>query len=207
MNTTTVVHALTCTACGGHDVRYAARRRAACNDCGKEIMIAEAMRCDCWGYECVPAVVRKPAFAPGGEHLFSISDIAHATAQLLGRAWTAESGLWGARGAVYGPYCASFEFAVDNEGDFIIEYEAHFVDDAFPEYPTLPEGVKDYIGGVYIELASEFDGLESLATKAAAAIRAASGYDPDDFDFTSSASRQHHIDTGRYLRKGEAEEV
>lgn len=144
--------------------------------------------------------------APGTEYPFSISDIARATARLLGQGWTAESGYWGVSGALAGPYTAEFEFVVDYQGDLTLTY-TQYEDDGFPDSPELPDGVKECGEGVYLELASAADGLDNLAERSAAAIRAVTGYDPADFDFEASASRQHHIDTGRYLRKGEAEKA
>ncbi|MDI3101969.1 hypothetical protein QJ054_33585 [Streptomyces sp. AN-3] len=144
--------------------------------------------------------------APGTEYPFSVSDIARATARLLGAGWTAESGYWGTTGVVCGPFTATFGFLVDDEGDLCIAYDNYPVD-GFPESPDLPDQVGTWDVGVYLEEAAALDGLDDLAERAAAAIRAITGYNPDDFDFQSSASRQHHIDTGRYLRKGEAEEA
>ncbi|MFE5923160.1 hypothetical protein [Streptomyces sp. NPDC056468] len=144
--------------------------------------------------------------SPGTEYPFAISDIARATAKLLGQGWTAESGYWGVTGALAGPYTAEFEFVVDYQGDLILTYTPYEAD-GFPDSPELPDGVKECGEGVYRDLASAADGLDNLAERAAAAIRAVTGYNPDDFDFESSASRQHHIDTGRYLRKGEVEQA
>ncbi|WP_435060374.1 hypothetical protein [Streptomyces sp. bgisy060] len=70
----------------------------------------------------------------------------------------------------------------------------------------LPDGVKDYDDGVYLELANATDGLDSLAARSASAIRAITDYDTNRH-FESSASRQHHIGTGHYLHVGEAEQV
>ncbi|MCG8971824.1 hypothetical protein [Streptomyces sp. CL12-4] len=112
--------------------------------------------------------------APGTEYPFSISDIARATARILGAGWTAESGYWGTSGVVSGPFTAEFEFLVDNEGDLCITYD-HFVVDGFPEVPALPDGVKDCPGGVHLVLACSADGLDSLAERSAAAIRAVTG--------------------------------
>ncbi|GAA5070569.1 hypothetical protein [Streptomyces similanensis] len=142
--------------------------------------------------------------APGSEYPFSVSDIARAAAHQLGDGWSAESGPWGVTGTVSGPYNAKFTMAVDYDNDLCISWD-RFVGDGFPEHPELPESVCDYDDGVYLELAAACDGLEYLADRSAAAIRAVTGYNPDDYDFESSASRQHHADTGRYLRKGEAE--
>lgn len=165
---------------------------------------------ECWGH---PAP-EPPQFdehgnytpAPGTEYPFSVSDISRATAKLLGQGWMAESGYWGVSGVVSGPYNATFDFLVDHDGDLCVTY-SRYEDDGFAEHPDLPEDVGSCDEGVYLVGASASDGLDDLAERAAAAIRAVSGYDPADFDFESSASRQHHIDTGRYLRKGEAETV
>ncbi|MFF7415664.1 hypothetical protein [Streptomyces lydicus] len=144
--------------------------------------------------------------APGTEYPFSISDIARAAVRLLGTGWRAESGYWGITGAICGPYVAEFEFVVDYQGDLTITYTLYEADD-FPHIPELPEGMKECGEGFYFDLACAADGLDSLAERCAAAIRAVTGYNPADFDFESSASRQHYIDSGRYLRKGEAEEA
>jgi hypothetical protein len=144
--------------------------------------------------------------APGTEYPFSISDIARATARLLGDGWSAESGPWGVTGTVSGPYTTSFEFVVDYEGDLAIRY-ASYTADGFLEEPELPQDVRDHKEGVYLYLACSADGLDSLAERCAAAIRAVTGYDPSQWDMTSSASRQHHVDTGRYLRTGDAERL
>lgn len=95
---------------------------------------------------------------------------------------------------------------MDYQGDLTITYTPSSVD-GFPDVPELLDGVKECREGVYLELASAAGGLDRLAERSAATIRAITGYDPDAFDFESSASRQHHIDTGRYLRKGEAEQA
>ncbi|MFK0279477.1 hypothetical protein ACIQVL_03250 [Streptomyces sp. NPDC090499] len=142
---------------------------------------------------------------PGYEYPFSVSDIARATAKLLGQGWTAESGSFGTSGTVFGPYVAKFVFSVDYEGELCIGF-SHYEDDDFPPAP-LPEGVRDYDEGLFLEGASATDGLDHLAELSAATIRAVTGYNPADWDFESSASRQHYIDTGRYLRVGEAESV
>ncbi|MFF9901308.1 hypothetical protein [Streptomyces longispororuber] len=138
---------------------------------------------------------------PGTEYPFSISDISRATARLLGPGWLAESGSWGVSGSLCGPYLTEFVFVVDYEGDLAIEFRPA-TNDGFPEVPELPDGVIRSDQGVYLYLASAADGLKALAERSAAAIRAVTGYDPAEFDFESSASRQHHTDTGRYLRKG-----
>ncbi|MGW9032725.1 hypothetical protein ACWGQ5_54145 [Streptomyces sp. NPDC055722] len=144
----------------------------------------------------------EPHPAPGTEYPFSISDLARATARLLGDGWDAESGPWGTSGTLSGPYITSFEFVVDYEGDLVILYDG-YPDDGFPEVSDLPDDVHAYKDGLSLPLACAADGLEALAQLCAAAIRAVTG----DHDTTSSASRQHHIDTGRYLAPGEAEQV
>ncbi|MGW2109930.1 hypothetical protein [Streptomyces sp. NPDC001948] len=138
--------------------------------------------------------------APGTEYPFSVSDIARATAQLLGDGWTAESGYWGTTGSVSGPFIASFTFLVHEDGDLCIAYD-QMKDDAFPDNPHLPLGTFSYTNGVYLELACIVDGLEALAERAADSIAAITG----TLDTESSASQQHYIDTGRFLRAGEAE--
>ncbi|MFF9158290.1 hypothetical protein ACF1AB_39385 [Streptomyces sp. NPDC014846] len=172
---------------------------------------------ECQGHDTEPDVARsaEPTLfdengnyspAPGVEYPFSISDIARATAARLGVGWQAESGYWGIDGSVAGPYAAKFGFTVDYEGDLCITFR-RFNQDGLPESPAMPDGAKLYGEGVYLEGACAADGLDTLAERSAAAIRAVTGYDPAYFDFESSASRQHYIDTGRYLPKGEAEAV
>ncbi|MCX4976503.1 hypothetical protein [Streptomyces sp. NBC_00620] len=116
--------------------------------------------------------------APGEEYPFSISDIARATARLLGAGWTAESGHWGTTGSVSGPFRASFTFLVDDEGDLCIAYDELVVDE-FPETPELPDGVDEYDDGVFLEDASAAEGLDALAARSAAAIRAVTGRDTE----------------------------
>ncbi|MFD5856116.1 hypothetical protein [Streptomyces chartreusis] len=114
--------------------------------------------------------------APGTEYPFSVSDIARATARLLGDGWTVESGAWGVSGKITGPYITDFTLVIDYEGDLCIDFDARYGDDALPENPELPEGVKDGTeGGVYLHLACAADGLDTLAERAAAAIRAVTG--------------------------------
>ncbi|MEV0965523.1 hypothetical protein AB0J25_23585 [Streptomyces sp. NPDC049910] len=112
--------------------------------------------------------------APGTEYPFSISDIARATARLLGDGWTAESGSWGITGTLAGPCSTEFTFCVDYEDDLVIAYR-YTTDDDFPDAPKLPEGALKCDAGVYLELASASDGLDSLAERSAAAIRAITG--------------------------------
>lgn len=112
--------------------------------------------------------------APGTEYPFSVSDIARATARLLGADWTAESGPWGTTGTLTGPHSADFTFLVDEESDLLIDYR-YSTDDDFPEHPELPDGVLTCDSGVYLELASSTDGLDALAEKSAAAVRAITG--------------------------------
>lgn len=111
---------------------------------------------------------------PGTEYPFSVSDIARATARMLGPDWDAESGFWGTTGSVYGHPVASFTFNVDYEGDLCIDYDRFEVDD-FPEDPKLPEGVERGDNGVYLEDANALWGLEALAELCADAIRAVTG--------------------------------
>lgn len=113
--------------------------------------------------------------APGTEYPFSISDIAHATSALLGDDWTAEAGHWGTTGTLSGPYSTDFVFLIDEEGDLCIDYR-YSTDDAFPDKPTLPEDAIACDLGVYLEYATSIDGLDSLAGRAAAAIRAVTGH-------------------------------
>ncbi|MEU9421197.1 hypothetical protein [Streptomyces sp. NPDC048272] len=103
---------------------------------------------------------------------FSVSDIAHATALLLGDDWTAEPGPWNVSGTIFGPYITAFQFAVDHEGDLVIVYDANYIDDALPENPELPEGIRAYGEGIFHYLAGPEDGLDKLAQQSAKAIRA-----------------------------------
>ncbi|MFB6700249.1 hypothetical protein [Streptomyces rubiginosohelvolus] len=129
-----------------------------------------------------PAAPEKPLFGangeytpePGTEYPFSVSDIARAVSVILGDAWIAESGYWGTTGSLSGPFTASFTFLVDEEGDLVMEFD-DMEDDAWPESPTLPADFHECDGGVYLELASASDGLEHLAEKYAAAVRAITG--------------------------------
>ncbi|MFH8439313.1 hypothetical protein ACH4A3_29330 [Streptomyces sp. NPDC018007] len=111
---------------------------------------------------------------PGTEYPFSVSDIARAVSAFLGDAWIAESGHWGTTGSLSGPFIASFTFLVDEEGDLLMTFD-RMEGDAWPESPTLPEGFHECDGGVHLELAAACDGLEHLAEKYAAAVRAITG--------------------------------
>ncbi|MFF8431019.1 hypothetical protein ACF07Y_38980 [Streptomyces sp. NPDC016566] len=207
-----------CLACSEIDALAVVFRTAGALDTA-EMWINEhiATASECEGHDTTPVttpLAEPPLFdqngnytpAPGAEYPFSISDIARATAARLGVGWQAESGYWGIDGSVAGPYMAEFGFTVDHEGDLCITFR-RFDEDGLPEDPALPDGVQGHGEGMYLEEASAADGLDNLAERSAAAIRAITGYDPHDFDFESSTSRQHYIDTGRYLPKGEAEAV
>ncbi|MER7952028.1 hypothetical protein ABTY59_32020 [Streptomyces sp. NPDC096079] len=113
--------------------------------------------------------------APGTEYPFSVSDIARATAALLGPDWTAESGYYGVTGTVSGPYVTTFTFQVDYEGDLEIVYGDPVVDDNWPEMPELPDDVDFTDSGVYLVGACAPDGLDSHAERSAAVIRAVTG--------------------------------
>ncbi|MGW0191147.1 hypothetical protein ACWDV7_36215 [Streptomyces sp. NPDC003362] len=175
--------------CGEIDVLAAVFRAAGAPEAAK-LWISEhvASSSECDGHDDAERSGKSSDIpAPGTEHPFSISDIARATAQLLGDGWTATSGRRGTSGTVYGPYVASFLFVVvDDEQDLCITFEANYDSDGLPEHPDLPHGVKDYDGGVYVEGASAADGLDTLVARCAAAIRAITGYDPDDCDSESS---------------------
>ncbi|MEU6462208.1 hypothetical protein [Streptomyces sp. NPDC046976] len=112
---------------------------------------------------------------PGTEYPFSVSDIARATALILGPGWTAESGTWGVSGTLSGPCSTDFTFYVDYEGDLTVDYQYSTDDHDFPEEPQLPEGVRRCDTGVCLEGACSVDGLEALAQKCAATIRAVTG--------------------------------
>ncbi|MET9776223.1 hypothetical protein ABZ023_18515 [Streptomyces sp. NPDC006367] len=115
--------------------------------------------------------------APGTEYPFSISDIARATARVLGPGWTAESGPWGVSGTLSGPYSTDFTFCIDEQDDLVIAYRPS-TDDDFPEDPELPDPATKCDAGAYLELASADDGLDELAEQSAAAIRAITGDAP-----------------------------
>ena len=121
MSTTTVVHALTCPVCGSHAVEPTVREWANCKACGKGMMIADAMGCDCWGYECVPTTTpepEEPEFEPGTEYPFSISDIARTATARLGDGWACESWPWGVGAYIDHAEHGSFCVGVDEDGDF-----------------------------------------------------------------------------------------
>ncbi|MFD8903069.1 hypothetical protein [Streptomyces ardesiacus] len=86
----------------------------------------------------------------------------------------AESGSWGITGTLAGPYSTKFTFCIDYEDDLVIAYR-YSTDDDFPKDPELPERAIKCDAGVYLELASAADGLDSLAERSAAAIRAITG--------------------------------
>ncbi|MET8696870.1 hypothetical protein ABZV65_30520 [Streptomyces bauhiniae] len=108
--------------------------------------------------------------APGTEYPFSVSDIARATAPLLGADWHAESGPWGTTGRLSGPFIATFEIVVD-EGDLCLTF-TRYLNDGWPQGPELPEGVDVFDGGLWFPDACSVDGLEALSAKVAATIRA-----------------------------------
>ena len=147
------------------------------------------------------AAMRYRTELPIPEYRFNASELAVATAELLGDGWTANSA---GAGVVSGPYIAPFSLWMDSGWCILFD---QLVEDAFPEKPKLPTYVEDDIYGVYLTGHDAPDRLSELAPRIAEAIRAVTGYDPNNFDFTSSASRQHHRDTGRYLRKVAADSV
>ncbi|QDN54062.1 hypothetical protein [Streptomyces sp. S1D4-20] len=155
--------------------------------------------------ECEGHATPETGPVPSSGH-FTLPDLVRATAKLLGPGWKSGPRRWGTCGALTGPYETSFLFCVDDQSDLLIEYRRD-VADSFPDSPDLPDGVEElqFDEGVWLEEAAPEDGLKALAVRCAAAIRAITNYDPDDWDFESSASRQYYVDTGRYLRKGEAE--
>ncbi|WP_186782453.1 hypothetical protein [Streptomyces sp. CBG9] len=112
--------------------------------------------------------------APGTEYPFSVSDIARATAHMLGPEWDTETRLWGTTGHIFGHCVATFTLKVDHEGDLCITYNRFEVDN-FPEGPELPEGIHPYSDGVYAPEANSTWGLEDLAELCADAIRAVTG--------------------------------
>jgi hypothetical protein len=148
--------------------------------------------------------------APDNQAPFTIADIADETAKLLGQGWRSRAWNFGASGTVLGPYVTGFRLNLDHENDLCIDFDRWQLDrdeNGFPETPELPDFVGDCGNGVFLFSTTAKTTLKGLAKQCAAAIRAASGYNPDDYDFTSSASSQHYIETGRYLRKGQADQA
>ncbi|MGW3335584.1 hypothetical protein ACWDF9_34165 [Streptomyces rubiginosohelvolus] len=130
-----------------------------------------------------PAAAERPLHAANGEHTpepgteypFSVSDIARAVSALLGDAWMAKStGSWGTTGTLSGPFIGDFAFETDYESDLTISF-SRYTDDNWPQTPTLPDGFEACDEGVYLVGASASDGLEHLAEKYAAAVRAITG--------------------------------
>ncbi|MFI6142385.1 hypothetical protein ACIBCC_29865 [Streptomyces griseus] len=111
---------------------------------------------------------------PGTEYPFSVSDVARAVSALLGDDWMAESGHWGTTGKLSGLFVESFTFETDYEGDLILAFGRSAADE-WPRSPELPEGFQTCDDGVFLEVASASDGLEHLAEKYAAAVRAITG--------------------------------
>lgn len=112
--------------------------------------------------------------APGIEYPFSISDITHAAAALLGSEWSADAGHWGICGYLWGPYTASFTLLVDIEGDLCLVYDCSATDE-WPESPHLPHGVLPFSAGLYLPDVCVTDGLDHIAQQLAAAVRAITG--------------------------------
>lgn len=114
--------------------------------------------------------------APGTEYPFSISDIARATARILGKGWMAESGPWGTTGTISASYVAEFVLYIDADDDLCIDF-TRYTDDGWPDADSvsLPDEVEAFSGGVYLKGACSVDGLEALAERCAAAIRAITG--------------------------------
>ncbi|MFG3142754.1 hypothetical protein ACGFZA_41940 [Streptomyces sp. NPDC048211] len=121
-----------------------------------------------------PRTLRMGHPAPGVEYPFSISDIAYATARLLGPDWSADAGHWGITGYLFGPYAASFTFLIDVEGDLCMTY-ALTAADGWPESPQLPAGFQEFSAGVFLPGACVADGVDHLAAQHAAAVRAITG--------------------------------
>ncbi|WP_405416411.1 hypothetical protein [Streptomyces rubiginosohelvolus] len=80
----------------------------------------------------------------------------------------------GATGTLSGPFIGDFAFETDYEGDLTMSF-SRYTDDNWPETPTLPDGFETCDEGVYLVGASASDGLEYLAAKYAAAVRAITG--------------------------------
>jgi hypothetical protein len=144
---------------------------------------------------------------PGTEYPFSISDIAHATARVLGGGWVAKPGAWGVTGRLElkGVDFTAFNISVDEDDFLQIEYD-RYVGDGFPEIPELPDGVHPCACGVFFDYAATSGkGLDELAEQFAAAVRAVTGDCAPDVGMPSSASCQDRRG-GRELRQGEAEQ-
>ncbi|MFE3519684.1 hypothetical protein [Streptomyces sp. NPDC059166] len=112
--------------------------------------------------------------APGIEYPFSISDIAHATAALLGPTWAADAGHWGICGYLWGPYTAPFTLLVDVEGDLCLTYDRAAADE-WPDDPQLPDGAQEFSAGLFLPDLCVVDGLDHIAQHLAAAVRAVTG--------------------------------
>ncbi|MEV7691378.1 hypothetical protein [Streptomyces bungoensis] len=91
----------------------------------------------CHGHDTHPAPTTTPDLslydehgnyvgAPGTEYPFSISDIAHATARLLGPDWTSAAGDWGVTGSdeAPSPHRTLYTLTIDYQGDLCITYQA-----------------------------------------------------------------------------------
>ncbi|MYX26821.1 hypothetical protein GTY75_09090 [Streptomyces sp. SID8381] len=108
-----------------------------------------------------------------------IAAISQATARLLGGDWGSVCSYWGTTGYLRGPFATQFTFCADESepdqgGDLAILYTPDPAD-GFPERPTLPEGVVRIMDGVCFEDASPDDGVDALAKRCAAVIRAITG--------------------------------
>ncbi|MFD9190335.1 hypothetical protein ACFWCA_19155 [Streptomyces phaeochromogenes] len=143
MSTTTVVHALTCTACGSNGVQPAVREWANCTNCNHGMSLSEAMTCGCDGYDCVPRPAAPYAPEPGEEYTYPLSDYARATARALGAGWDTESSYLGAWGLIFTTDVrVSLRLYVDGEGstgDPMIQ-DRHTGDEYLVPAERLPEG-------------------------------------------------------------------
>ncbi|MFI7368054.1 hypothetical protein ACIBO4_38520 [Streptomyces sp. NPDC050149] len=71
-------------------------------------------------------------------------------------------------------YAASFTFLIDNDGDLCMTY-ALTAADGWPDSPQLPAGFQEFSAGVFLPDACVTDGLDHIAERHAAAVRAITG--------------------------------
>ncbi|MEU5978494.1 hypothetical protein [Streptomyces sp. NPDC047315] len=82
-----------------------------------------------------------PQPAPGTEHPFSVSDIAHATAKRLGTGWRAQPGPHGTTGTIQGPDGKSYLLAVGDIGNMTPQMYVQHDDDQSPMWDTEGESL------------------------------------------------------------------
>ncbi|WP_435853929.1 hypothetical protein [Streptomyces misionensis] len=109
---------------------------------------------------------------------FTVHGLANATAHLLGPDWSSGPHNRGARASLTGPYETSFLFRMDDDETLAVELSAA---DQFPAKPDLPDGAKPLRSGpsgMWFKDPEPDDGIDALAARCAAAIRAIIGYTP-----------------------------